>query len=203
MTRVEAGQRSRNVLGMALQLAALVLLLAILATVIVGLFALVSVVNAPREVATGVTAQAGQALSSAQQAIQNATDPNHPPSGLNYDTELTALDVWHVGDGLPGGTNYVVTIQSIQRRPGAPSSDTGEYAVMHAELRQPRVTRILGQVVRSDSDPHDFVVYKGEMFRLSGVMYRVNWISQQAGEVAAGVVRDPDTMTQSLKFDYT
>jgi hypothetical protein len=187
---------------MALQIVALLLLLAILAAVIMGVFALVSVVNAPRDVATGVTAQAGQALSSAQQAIQNATDPNHPPNGLSYDTELTALDVWHVGDGLPGGTDYVVTVQSIQRRSGATSSDTSEYAVMHAELRQPRVTRVLGQVVRSDSDAHEFVVYKGELFRLSGVIYRVNWISQQAGEMAAGVVRNPDTVTQSLKFDY-
>jgi hypothetical protein len=112
------------------------------------------------------------------------------------------VDVWHLGDGLPGGSEYVVAVASIQRRGGAASPDTSLYAVLHAELRQPRVTRILGQVVRSDNDAHDYAVYKGEIFRISGVLYRVNWISQEANEVAAGVVRNPDTITQTLKFDY-
>jgi hypothetical protein len=194
--------RTRSILGTALQVLVLVLLLAIVALVLAGVFAVVSLVSAPRDVASGVTNRAGQVISDAQQAIQDATDPNHPPAGLSYDTELTGVDVWHLGEGLPGGTEYLLTVQSIQRRTGAASPDSSLYAVLHAELRQPRLTRILGQVVRSDSDPHDYALYKGETFRVSRVVYRVNWISQEAGELAAGVVRNPDTITQTLKFDY-
>jgi hypothetical protein len=202
VARAETGLPSRNPVGTAIQVVTLVLLLALLALVGVGVFVMVSLVRTPSQVAGGVAAQASQAISSAQQALQNATDPNHPPVGLAYDTEFTALDVWHVGDGLPGGAEYVLTIQSIKRREGAPSPDTSLYAVVHAELRQPRVTRILGQVVRSDSDPHDYVLYKGETFQIGRVVYRVNWVSQDENAVAAGVVRNPDVITQPLKFDY-
>lgn len=179
----------------------LLLLLAIFAAVVLVLFSVTSIANVPSQVG-GVASQASRIASSAQQAVQNATDPNHPPSGLAYDTELTAVDTWHVGDGLPGGTDYVLTVKDIQRRANADSPDTALYADVHAELRQPRETRILGQLVRSDSDPHDYVVYKGEMFRIGHAVYRVNWISQEAEAVAAGIVRSPDAMTQPLKFDY-
>jgi len=202
MARAESAQRSRNVLGTALQLVALLLLLSMVALVVSGVFAVLTVTRAPGQVASGVTAQASEALSAAQQAIQNATDPNHPPVGLSYDTEFSALDTWHVGEGLPGGSDYVLTVQSIQRREGASSQPTAQYAVIHAELRQPRVTRVLGQVIRSDSDPHDYVVYTGEVFRIGKQVYRVNWISQDDSAMAAGIVRTPDTITQPFKFDY-
>src|SRR5579864_1950201 len=165
MARAESAQRSRNVLGTALQLVALLLLLSMVALVVSGVFAVLTVTRAPGQVASGVTAQASQALSAAQQAIQNATDP-------------------------------------IQRREGASSPQTAQYAMIHAELRQPRVTRVLGQVIRTDSDPHDYVVYTGEVFRIGKQVYRVNWISQDDSAMAAGIVRTPDTITQPFKFDY-
>ena len=140
---------------------------------------------------SGAAAEASRAVSGAQQALQNATDPNHPPAGLIYDNEFSALPVWHVGDGLPGGSQYVLTVQSIKRREGADSPDTALYAVIHAELRQPRETRLLGQLLRSDADPHDYVIYKGETFRLSRALYRVNWMSQDENAVAAGRYRNP------------
>ena len=87
--------------------------------------------------------RAGRAVSGAQQAVQNATDPNHPPTGLIYDTEFSSLQTWHAGDGLPGGTDYVLTIQSIRRRDAADSSDTALFAIVHAQLRQPRETRVV------------------------------------------------------------
>jgi hypothetical protein len=222
-TRLAAAQRSQpeevrtvyvsqprgSVVGTALQAVALLLLLAILAAVLLVLFAVASLVNVPGQVAGGVgsqlggvAAQASRAVSSAQQALQNATDPNHPPTGLVYDTEYAALQTWHVGDGLPGGNQYVLTLQAIKRRDGADSPDTGLYAMVHAQLRQPRETRFLGQVIRSDADPHDYAVYKGEVFRIGKTVYRVNWISQEDGAVAAGVLRHPDAITQPLKFDY-
>jgi hypothetical protein len=80
------------VLGVALQAVTLVLLLAILASVMQMLFALASLVSVSGQVTgdvgsqlSGVASQAGHAVSGAQQALQNATDPSHPPTGLAYD----------------------------------------------------------------------------------------------------------------------
>ena len=200
MAKSELAPRSTGILGTAIQLVMLLLLLAILGAVVVVLLSLASLTSVPAQVG-GVASQATHALSSAQQAVQNVTDPNHPPTGLSYDTEYSALDTWRVGDGLPGGTDYVLTVKSIERRSGD-SPDTALYVVVHAELRQPHETRILGQLVHSDSDPHDYAVYKGETFRIGHAVYRVNWISQETNSLAAGVLRSPDTMTQQLKFDY-
>jgi hypothetical protein len=97
---------------------------------------------------------------------------------------------------------YVLTVQSIRRRDGAPSSDTALYAVIHAELREPHETRVLGQLVRSDSDPHDYAVYKGETFQIGRALYRLNWLSQDDNAVAAGVLRHPDSVPAALKFEY-
>ncbi len=199
----------RGIVGTAIQVVILLLLLAILAGVVLMLFTVTSLVNAPSQLAggvgsrlTGVAAEASRAVSGAQQALQNATDPNHPPTGLIYDNEFSALQVWHVGEGLPGGSQYVVTLQAIKRRDGAESADTAQYAVFHTELRQPRETRLLGQLLRSDPDAHDFVLYKGETFRIGRAVYRVNWISQEENAIAAGTLRRPDTATASLKFEY-
>ena len=207
--RIVVAPPPRSILGTAVQGVVLLLLLAILAGVLLVLFAVASLVNVPGQVAGGVgsqlggvATQAGRAVSGAQQALQNATDPNHPPAGLVYDTEFSSLQTWHVGDGLPGGTEYVLTVQGIKRRDGADSPDTALYAVIHAQLRHPRETRLFGQVIRSDSDPHEYAVYKGETFRIGRVVYRVNWISQDENSLAAGVVRRPDAVTAPLKFDY-
>ena len=207
--RVVVAAPPRSMLATALQTVMLLLLLAVLAAVLLVLFAVASLVNVPGQVAGGVgsqlggvAAQAGRAVSGAQQALQNATDPNHPPTGLTYDTEYSSLQTWHVGDGLPGGTDYVLIVQSIKRRDGADSADTALYAVIRAQLRQPRETRIFGQLVRSDPDPHDYAVYKGETFRIGRAVYRVNWISQAENSLAAGIVRRPDAVTTPLKFDY-
>jgi hypothetical protein len=207
--RVVVAAPPRSMLGTAVQAVVLLLLLAILAGVLLVLFAVASLVNVPGQVAGGVgsqlggvAAQASRGISGAQQALQNATDPNHPPAGLTYDTEFSSLLTWHAGEGLPGGAEHVLTIQSIKRRDGADSADTALYVVIHAQLRQPRETRLFGQVVRSDADPHDYAVYKGETFRIGRALYRVNWISQDEGALAAGVVRHPDAITAPLKFDY-
>src|SRR6266849_10070393 len=191
-----------GLVGTALQVVLLLLLLSILAGVVLMLFAVLSLVNAPGQLAGGVStglggvaSEASRAVSGAQQALQNATDPTHPPAGLIYDNEFSALPVWHVGEGLPGGSQYVLTLQTIKRRAGADSPDTALYAVIHAELRQPRETRILGQLLRSDSDPHDHAVYKGETFRLGRALYRVNWISQEDGALAVATYRHPDAVS--------
>ena len=111
--RVVVAAPPRSMLATALQTVMLLLLLAVLAAVLLVLFAVASLVNVPGQVAGGVgaqlggvAAQAGRAVSGAQQALQNATDPNHPPTGLIYDTEYSSLQTWHVGDGLQGGAQH-------------------------------------------------------------------------------------------------
>jgi hypothetical protein len=204
-----ATPQPRNALGTAVQAVFLLLLLAILAGVVLMLFAVMSLLNAPAQLAggigsqlTGASAQAGRVVSGAQQALQNVTDPNRPPAGLSYDTEYTSLHTWRVGERLPEGAQYALSVQAIRRRDGTDSPDTGLYAIVHAELRQPRETRLLGQLLRTDSDPHDYVVYKGESFRIGRSWYRVNWISQEASAMAAGVYRHPDAVSSALKFEY-
>ena len=199
----------RNILGNVIQVVSLLLLLAILAGVLVMLVALASLLNVSGQVAGGVSsglggaaAQVGRGLSGAEQALRNATDPAHPPTGLVYDTEFSTLYVWHLGDQLPDARDYVLTLQDIRRREGADSPDTALYAVVHAELRQPRETRLFGQVIRSDRDPHDHVVFKGETFRIGHALYRANWISQADAALAAGVYRQPDSVSAPLKFAY-
>jgi hypothetical protein len=204
---VEAHRRS--VVGSAIQVVSLVLLLAILGGVLVMLFAVASLLNVSGQVAGGVgsglggaAAQVGRGLSGAEQAVRNVTDPTRPPTGLVYDTEFNSLQVWRIGEDLPSARDYVVRLQEIRRREGADSPDTALYAVVHAELRQPRETRIFGQVIRSDRDPHDHIVYKGETFRIGRALYRANWISQEDGAIAAGVYRQPDAVSAPLKFAY-
>ena len=199
----------RSLLGTAIQAVVLLLLLALLAGAVLFILAFASLLNVPNQVAGGVgdrlggaASGAAHAVSSAQQALQNATDPNHPPSGLVYDTEFNALQTWHVGDRLPDGSTYVFTLQAIQRRDGATSPGTALYAVVHAELRQPRETRLLGQLIHTDSDPHDYVLYKGESFRIGRALYRVNWVSQEDNAMAAGTYRTPDATNAPLKFAY-
>jgi hypothetical protein len=198
-----------GLLSTAVQVVVLLLLLSILAGVVLVLFAVASLVNVPGTVAGGVgsglggvAAGAGRVVGSAQQALQNATDPSHPPTSLTYDNEFSALDVVHVGQSLRGGSQYALSVQSIKRREVADSPDTAQYAVIHAELRQPRETRVLGQLIRSDSDPHDHVVYKGETFRIGRALYRVNWVSEVDNALAAATYRNPDAVIGALKFAY-
>src|SRR5258708_37191250 len=106
----------RGVLTTAVQLLALLILLAILAGVGLVLLAIASLTNVPTQFGGGMASQASGVVGAARQALQSATDPNHPPTGLAYDSELAGLDEWHVGDGLPGGTQYVIVDHSIQRR---------------------------------------------------------------------------------------
>jgi hypothetical protein len=195
----------QRTLGLVIQVVGLLLLLAILASVLFVLFAVASLVNVPGQVGGqigDVAGQASRAVGSAGQALQRVTDPNPPPLGLVHDTEFSSLQVWRVGDRMPSGSDYALTLTSIRRRDDAQSADAALYATVRAELITPRETRLFGQVVRTDADPRDHVVYKGETFRIGRALYRVNWISQQEAAVAAGALRNPDRSSAPLKFEY-
>ena len=197
-----------NSLATAVQVLAILLLLAILASVLLVLFVVASLTNAPGQLAGGlgnqldaVATQARGAATGVQQAVGNATDPNHPPTGLNYDTEFSSFETWHVGSQLPGAEKHVASLQSIQRRQNAQTADTALYAVIRVELRQPNEVRLLGQILRSDSEVQDYAVYKGETFRIAGSYYRVNWVSGQLDAMVAGIYRNPDGVSAPLKFE--
>ncbi|HET6316499.1 MAG TPA: hypothetical protein VFG86_08575 [Chloroflexota bacterium] len=199
----------RSTLGTAVQVVFLLLMLSALAGMLVVLFAVLSLLNTPARLAgdvgsrlSGVSTEASRAVSGAQQALQNATDPNRPPVGLVQDTEFTSLQAVNIGERLPEASQYTLTVQTIRRREGADSADTSLYAIIHAELRQPRETRVLGLLVRTDRDPHDHAVYKGESFRIASALYRVNWISQEDNVVAIARYRHPDAVGAPLKFQY-
>jgi hypothetical protein len=198
-------QRTQSALGLIVQVIGLLLLLAILAGVLFAVFAVASLTSVPGRVGNqfgDAASGAARVVGDAGQALQRATDPNRPPVGLAYDTEFSALHVWRIGDRLPDGSEYVLSVQSIRRREGGASADATLYALIHAQLRQPRETRLFGQVVRSDADPHDHVLYKGETFRLGRALYRVNWVSQEEAAIAAATLRRPDEMAAELKFEY-
>jgi hypothetical protein len=195
----------QRTLGLVIQVIGLLLLLAILASVLFVLFAVASLTSVPQQVGGqigDVAGQASRAVGGAGQALQRVTDPNPPPLGLTYDTEYTAFHTWHISDRLPDATEYALTLRAIRRRDDAESAEAALFAVIHAELLQPRETRLLGQVIRSDADPRDHVVYKGETFRIGRALYRVNWISQQEAAIAAGALRNPDASSARLKFEY-
>lgn len=200
---------SRGLLATAIQTLVLLLLLGLLAALALVVATFVSVVGVPNQVAGGLGDRLGgaatgaeRAVGSAQQALQDATDPNHPPSGLTYDSEFSALDVWHVGEQLPGGADELLRLEAVHRRDGASSPDVALYAVVHAELRQPREIRLLGQLIRSDSEPREYALYKGQSFRIGRALYRVNWVSREDDALAAGVYRNPDGVDARLVFAY-
>ncbi|GAC1315492.1 MAG: hypothetical protein NVSMB2_07190 [Chloroflexota bacterium] len=204
ITRESRDARSSLIGGLTL-----VLLLAVLGAVLLVLFTVASLVNVPGQVAGGlgsrlgaVAETSGQAVARAQQAIEDATDPAHPPVGLTYDTEFSSLLVIHTAEHLPGGTDYALSLTGLTRRPNPASADVAQYATIHAELRQPHETRLLGQLLRSDSDAHDYAVYKGESFRVGRSVFRVNWVSASEASVAIAAYRAPDTISAPLKFDY-
>jgi len=194
--------QARNILGAAVQTVFLLLLLAVLAGVLLVLFAIVSVVNTPSQVATGVGAQAARVLTGAQQAVQNVTDPNHPPSGLTYDNEFAELHVWHVGERLPDASQYVLSVQAVRRRDGADSPDTAQYAIVHAELRNH--TRRVCSASCCIRTPTHTTMWSTKVRRsaLGARSIAVNWVSQETAALAAGVYRHPDAVSAPLKFEY-
>ena len=196
-------QRTGNGLGTAIQVVLLLLLLSILAGVLVVVLTAMQATQAPGQAVNGVTDQATRALGNAQQALRDATDPNHPPSGLSYDTEFAALDTWQVGQTLPGGTQYVLTVQSIKRRDNAESNDTAQYAVIHAELRQPHESAGARPTAPLRYRPARLHAVQGR-----DVPNRQHAVPRQLDQpasrraVAAGVYRQPDAVRAPFKFAY-
>lgn len=196
-------------LRIALQLVTLLLLLTLTAGMAALILAVGSLVGLPGRTAESIGGRVGSAasdaargVSEAARSLRDAADPAHPPTGFTYDQEYVELRVVGASQPIAEPREYSLILKEVRRREGAPTPDTALYAVGHAELRSPRETRILGQLVRSDSDPRDHVLYKGELFRIGRAIFRVNWVSLEQGRMAVLSLRTPDTVTGALKFEY-
>jgi hypothetical protein len=151
--------------------------------------------------AAAVVGSAADSLEQAGQDARDRFDPSHPPRGaLPYDTEIQEFLRLNVGQTLPDGRTRVFTLAAIKSREGGERPELSRYVVVHSELRQANETRVLGLTVRRDPEPRDDYLYQGEAFRLSGQVYKINWISPERQQVAVIQLRDPDRANLPLKF---
>jgi hypothetical protein len=106
-----------------------------------------------------------------------------------------------VGQTLPSGGGRVYSLTAIKTRPETVERpELAHYGMLHSELKQPNETKVLGLTVRRDAEPRDAYVYQGEAFRLSGQVYKVNWISPERQQLALIQLRQPDRVALALKF---
>jgi hypothetical protein len=190
-----------RVVGLLLRFTLLLILLATLGGV-VGLVG--AVARAPSSVGEqlgGTVERSVGVVAGAVQAVRDATDPAHPPrQALAQDTEFDELIRLDVDSPIGGASNRTLVFAAVQRRDGPESPDSAVYAVIHSELVTPQETRILGVLVRTNRDPRDDYLYKGETFRVGRRLYKVNWVSLDRQQIAIAAYRDPDRVTAPLKF---
>jgi hypothetical protein len=188
----------------------LAMLLLVLTMGAIFLVAMVSMLGAGGRAMGDVGQRAGEVARSAGetatrlgQDVRDRFDPSHPPrEALLYDTEIEDFVKVGLGQALPGGARRAFTVTEIRSRPDGGRPETGRYAVIHSELREPNETKVLGITVRRDSEPRDDYLYQGEAFRIGGRVYKVNWISPERQQLALIQVRDPDRAGMPLKFVY-
>lgn len=208
-TASTAPERRRDWLALTSRTVGLLVKLTFLAILLVVLIGLLDVVGVGGRTTTGVgeslsAAFAGgtRAVAGAVQSVRDLGDPAHPPRGpLTQDTELDELMRLDVGSQVLGSADRTVIVTSVGRREDADSPDASIFAVVHTELRQPREVRIFGVVVRTDTEPRDHYLYKGETFRVGRRLYKVNWVSLDRQQVAIGAYREPDRVTAPRKLE--
>jgi hypothetical protein len=201
--------RTRDPLGTASRVAGLLVKLTLLAILVAILVAGLSLLGVGGRTTAGLGEQIGAAIERSSgavgnvaQTIRDATDPAHPPRGpITYDTEFAELATYRVGAEIPGAAERTIIVSRLERRTDAPAPDTAAYAVIHTELRSPRETRVLGILVRSDREPRDLFLYKGESIRVGRKLYKVNWLSLEQQQIGLAAYRQPDQVTGALKLE--
>lgn len=154
----------------------------------------------------GQTAQsAGHAIEQGAgavvQSIQDARDPLHPPRyAIQQDPHFDALQTLHSGDvlGEAGGYRYVIV--GIAQRPENLPAPQRLYAHIQRSLITPKVTKILGVVVHSDSETQDYALYQGQEFALNGRDYKVNDLSAEDDTLTILRFRDDADASGPLVF---
>lgn len=192
-----------SLVGLGVKLTALLILLAFL-------WAFLGLVGVGGSATSAVGARISSALdrgaavaAGVGQRVGDAMDPTHPPrEAIVQDVEIDELVRVNIGSPLPGTTTRQVTVASVERRPGADTSDTAMYAVLHSELRKPNETKVLGVTIRSTTEPRDDYLYKGETVRIGSKLYKVNWISAERRQLALIAYRDQDRVTANVKAAF-
>src|SRR5581483_4367823 len=134
-------------------------------------------------------------------AAPRALDPTHPPRGtLVYDAELDELRIVEPNGAVASHPARDLVLARIEKRVGAESPETAQYAVVLDRLSVPRETRVLGVVVRRSDDAHEHVVYDGQFFRVGRALYKVNWVQFAPPRMAVGRLRNPDVPVEELVF---
>jgi len=144
-----------------------------------------------------------QGFVAAGQAVADAFNPTRPPRyPVSQDTEFGSFFAVRVGETVGDSPVYKFTLGGIKRRDDAGGNpDVAQYALLNRQYKVPRETKILGVTVRVDRGEQQFVLDRGETFRIGGKLYKVNWISAADQQMAAGVYRNPDQFAGKLAFD--
>lgn len=150
---------------------------------------------------SGALSGTGQALSAAKQTIGDLFNPTHPPRyAISQDTELSSLMTIGPGQDVGQSRQYVFRLSAIHVRDNAGSSAFADYAVLDRQYITPKTTSLFGITLRVDRGQRQYVLDRGETFRIGQVLYKVNWISASQNRMALGTYRYPDRFAGKLAF---
>jgi hypothetical protein len=186
-----------GVVALALMLATLLVLLAVVDRLGAAPRALADFGSQASAASAGAARVVGQTAQSARDAL----DPTHPPRGqLQLDAELEELRVVGVGAAVADNPERQLTLSRVEKRVGADSPETAQYAVVADRLRTPRETRVLGIVVSRSDDAKEHVLYRAQLFRVGQTLYKVNWVAFEGQRVAIGRLRSAEGAVGELAF---
>lgn len=180
-----------------------VVTLAVLALIVVLLANFVTATGQASARLTGALQRTEQAVGGAGQAISDTFNPTHPPRyAISQDTEFASLSTIHIGDTVGDSRDYTFTLGDVQRRDNAGGNpDFAQYALLERQYKTPRETKILGLTVHVDRGQQQYVLDRGESFRIGSKLYKVNWISATDRQVGIAVYRSPDQFAGQLALD--
>jgi hypothetical protein len=136
------------------------------------------------------------------QSVADAADPLHPPRyAIQQDPEFDELRTLSAGDALGDSRLYHFAVVAIEQRSDTGTTDQLVYARVHRRLLVPNVTKILGITIRTDDQPKDYALYRGEEFGLGGHTYKVNWLLPGSQQVATARFRQAAAAAGPLVFD--
>lgn len=177
--------------------------LAVLALIVVLGISLASVSGSLDQRISSAVQRTGQTLATVGQAVGDAFNPTHPPRyPITQDTEFSSLVTVGVGGRLGQSSEYTFTLADVRRRGDASGNpDIAQYAVLQRQYTVPHETKVLGITIHVDRGEQQYILDRGETFRIGGQLYKVNWISAGEERLALGVYRSPDQFAGRLAFD--
>ncbi|MBV9119628.1 MAG: hypothetical protein JOZ39_02890 [Chloroflexi bacterium] len=177
--------------------------LAVLGLVVLLAISLLTVSGSLDQRLSGAFQRTGQSLTAAGQAVSDVFNPTHPPRyAISQDTEFASLRTISIGDALGQSDEFTYTLMDIRRREDASGNpDFAQYAVIQRQYRVPRETKLLGITVHVDRGEQQYILDRGETFRLGDELNKVNWISAAERRLAVASYRHPDEFAGRLAFD--